>query len=268
MYLPHVVVCMGSFCRRVMEKVDMDNLLTQAGSDKVSNVVNKKRYTTESFVRDIIGILNSIGESRGVETVFRDWCHCFALSLSNGCSLPHTQTWEQREEQYKQVIGKYTKEEVDQLITLCALLVELFEHDPFQDHLGNLYMELFGWNKKLGQNFTPIHLCKICAQTTIGTPLPEPKTLADECSGGGAMLIAACWWYAENKVDYQKYLKITCGDRDSLCVYMSYIQLSLIGARAEVWRRNAITHETFDLFVTPMEAMLLPLKYCGVNQDE
>ena len=35
-------------------------------------------------------------------------------------------------------------------------------------------------------------LCKACAATTIGDDIPhEVRTLADECSGGGAMLIAS-----------------------------------------------------------------------------
>ena len=51
-------------------------------------------------------------------------------------------------------------------------------------------------------------------------------------------------------------------DVDSLCVPMSYIQLSLIGAKAEVWRRNAITRETFDKFTTPM-CFFRPMEYSG-----
>lgn len=232
--------------------------------DDLVSTQSKRSLSPIRGIKDGIDLIVSRGGSG--EGAFREWCHCLALTLANGCTLPHTELWERREKEYLEIANR-SKKNLDTYCQMSAFLVELFERDPFQDHLGNLYMELFGGNKQLGQCFTPMSVCKVCAQTTIGTPLPEPKTLADECSGGGAMLIAACWWYHENHVDYQRYLRITCGDVDSLCVHMSYIQLSLIGARAEVWRRNAITRETFDKFTTPM-CFFWPMKYSGGNQDE
>jgi hypothetical protein len=50
---------------------------------------------------------------------------------------------------------------------------------------------------------------------------------------------------------------------------MTYIQLSLLGARAEVWHRNAITRQVFGIgrFITPMEMLLWPMKYVGGLPD-
>ena len=79
------------------------------------------------------------------------------------------------------------------------------------------------------------------------------------------MLIAACEVYHKHGVDYQRWLRITAGDLDSLCVHMTYILLSLIGARAEVWHRDAITRKSFDVFYTPMD-MLWPMKYVGMPE--
>lgn len=203
--------------------------------------------------------------THGSETVYRDWAECFALSIQNGCDLlKNSDLWQRREQRYLDIIKKYSKDEGNLFAEMCAHLTLAFERDPFQDYLGCVYMELFGGQKKLGQCFTPIDLCKLCAQTAIGDDIPnEVRTLADECSGGGAMLIAACAHYYDHHVDYQKYLKIFCGDVDSLCVHMTYIQLSLIGARAEVWHRDAITRTVhgFGRFTTPMELLLWPMKY-------
>lgn len=212
-------------------------------------------------IKEAVKIIQSLGTKHGAETVYRDWCRCYALSIANSVTPKDCELWKQREAQYLEVIGRYDKDEVDQFPKLCAHLTMAFERDPYQDYLGCIYMELFGGQKKLGQCFTPIDICKLCAITAIETPVDgEIKTLADKCVGGGAMLIAACWWYAESKVDYQRWLKITAGDVDSLCVHMTYIQLSLLGARAEVYHRDAITRECWDRFITPME-ILWPMKY-------
>lgn len=218
-------------------------------------------------IKEIIKTIHSLGTTLGEETVYRDWCRMFALSIANSVTPKDCDLWKRREEQYLETVKKYSKDDAVKFSEMCAHLTLAFERDPFQDYLGCIYMELFGGQKKLGQCFTPMDLCKLCAQTAIGDDIPhELRTLGDECVGGGAMPIAACWWYHTHNVDYQKYLKIFCGDVDSLCVHMSYIQLSLIGARAEVYHRNAITRECWDRFVTPME-ILWPMKY-GVKLDD
>lgn len=222
-------------------------------------------------IKEIICLIHSM-PTYGIETVFRDWAECFAITLQNGCDLLHdTEIWKKREERYLTIIKKYKKDEVDKFCRMMSHLILAFDRDPFQDYLGSIYMELFGGQKKLGQCFTPIDVCKVCTQTTIGDNIPEEvRTLGDECCGGGAMLIAACACYFGHHVDYQKYLKIYCGDIDALCVHMTYIQLSLIGARAEVWHRDALSRKVygFGKFVTPMEMLLLPTKYINFHSDD
>lgn len=44
---------------------------------------------TETEIKEIIKLLERLGYSMGVETVFRDWCECFALAL---CGNPEPQT--------------------------------------------------------------------------------------------------------------------------------------------------------------------------------
>ena len=223
----------------------------------------------ETHIKEIVKFINSLSSTRGAETVYRDWCECFALSIANGCNpLKESELWKKRENRYLDIIKNYTKEEAFTFSEMCAHLTMAFDADPYQDHLGKIYMELFGGNKKLGQCFTPIDLCYACADIALDElKAGEVRTLADECSGGGAMLIAACKRYHDAGVDYQRWLKITAGDVDALCVHMTYIQLSLIGARAEVWQRNAITRQCYDRFVTPME-VLWPMKYAEVLDKE
>lgn len=218
----------------------------------------------EGIIKEISNTIQGM-TPHSPESVFRDWCECMALSIQNGCDLQHdSEIWNNREKRYLDIVSNYTKEEVQGFGDMLGKLTMAFEIDPFQDYLGQIYMEMFGGSKHLGQSFTPISVCKVCAALSIGNAIPqEVKTIGDECCGGGAMLIAACSHYQEHGVDYQKYLRIYAGDIDALCVYMTYTQLSLLGARAEVWHRDTLSRKTFGfkLFVTPMEMLLWPTKY-------
>ena len=187
-----------------------------------------------------------------------------ALSIANSCTI-HDKVWDDREREYENITKKYKDSVVKDFSSMFCDLVEAFEINPFDDYLGHIYMDFIGGNKNLGQEFTPMELCEVCACVSIGYEIPEEvKTLADECCGGGAMLIAACKHYHTHNVNYQKYLKITAGDLDKLCVYMTYVQLSLIGARAVVYHHNALTQEVYDRFVTPMESMCFPFAMIGI----
>ena len=209
---------------------------------------------------DWLKTFNTLSPRYDSSTLFRDWCHCYAIAIANTVTLEHTPLWEAREKQYLEIVKRYDNKDVQVFPTLCDLLVQAFNRYPFEDYLGSLYMELFGGNKQLGQCFTPMSLYKPCAKVSVQPREGEVQTLADECSGGGAMLIAACEVYQDAGIDYQRWLKITAGDLDKLCVHMTYIQLSLIGARATVFHHDALSREHFDTFVTPME-ILWPLKY-------
>lgn len=206
-------------------------------------------------IKSIVSTIDLIGRTVGAETVFRDWCECAALALANGCDVLHGARWEAREKRYLSLIGKYDKPAL--FAELLARLTNAFEADPFHDHLGHVYMECFGGNKNLGQCFTPEGVCEVTARLAMdGVPKNgEHKTLYEPACGGGAMTIAFLGMCHDAGYNYQRYLRITAEDLDSLCVHMCYVQLSLLGARARVFHKNTITQQVFDCFVTPAEAL-------------
>lgn len=210
-------------------------------------------------IQSIVKTINSISAKFGGEKVYRDWCEMYALSIANGCDLLKSSLWQKRENRYLDIIKPYKDDGcVDALVQMCAELVMAFEADPFQDHLGTIYMQLFGGNKHLGQCFTPIDVCYVCASTSLEPPNENaqyPITVNDCAVGGGAMLIAACKRYQEMGVDWQRKVKFYANDLDSLCVHMCYIQLSLLGCRGIIRQQNTITQEIFDTFITPMEIL-------------
>lgn len=211
----------------------------------------------DNEIKQIVKTLEQIGHSVGVETAFRDWCECAALALANGCDILHGKRWQAREARYLEIIKRY--DEPNLFAGMLAHLTRAFEEDPWQDYLGRVYMECFGGNKRLGQCFTPIPVCEICAEASLPDDeiktRHKPITIADECCGGGAMLIAACKVLSKRGVDWQRDARFHCADLDTLCVHMCYVQLSLLGARAIVLHQNTITQQVFDGFVTPMELL-------------
>ena len=64
------------------------------------------------------------------------------------------------------------------------------------------------------------------------------------------MAIAACQIASELNVNYSAKLVCTLQDVDLMCVYMSYIQLNLIGAAAVIHQENTLTMKRFDTFYT------------------
>lgn len=219
----------------------------------------------DASVKEIIKRLETLGYSVGVETVFRDWCECGALAFANGCDLLHTGVWEKREKRYLDIIRRYKEPRL--FVEMLAYLTDAFEADPWRDHLGRIYLECFGGNKNLGQCFTPAGVCECCA-SLVGVPEPgKPSTLYEPACGGGAMIIAYLKKCHEAGYAYQRFLKIQAADLDSLCVHMCYVQLSLLGARAVVSQQDSISLKTYDVFVTPGEA-LWPAFMFGRDEPE
>lgn len=211
----------------------------------------------DTGIKEIIKMLESLGHSRGVESVFRDWCECAALAFANSCDVLRGAVWERREKRYLDIIGRYGKDAA-LFPDMLARLTNTFETDPWQDHMGRIYMECFGGNKNLGQCFTPQAVCEVCAKLVDAPKDHEPHTLYEPACGGGAMIIAYLKACHDAGYEYQRLLKIYAADLDSLCCHMCYVQLSILGARATVAQQNTITLKTFDVFKTPME-MLWPM---------
>lgn len=194
----------------------------------------------------ILKHIDSLSRRHGKEKVFRDWTHCIAIAMQNACSL-QDDAWKAREAEYLSTMKQYTKDEQDEFVTMYGKLTDWFERRPFGDHLGELYMEGIGGNSATGQCFTPYSMCQACAGTTLDTlPDHRPITISDPACGGGALLIAACEKLYLSNVNYQTDVVFDAGDIDSVCVDMTYIQLSLLGCRAIVHHRNAISLETLS----------------------
>lgn len=86
------------------------------------------------------------------------------------------------------------------------------------------------------------------------------RSLKAACGGGG-LILAYLKILKDNNINYQKRVKIIAQDLDFRSVYMTYIQLSLVGARAKVVQGDTLTKPDIKdencIFYTPMWKGLL-----------
>lgn len=210
----------------------------------------KKEYSDQ-----IVKGLGKLAQKYSMHNVFYDYVKIFALSIQNSFTI-HDEVWHQREKDYLDTINKYTKEEIQELCKLLGLLVSAYSDEPDTDVLGEIYMSCRMGNKYMEQYFTPYNVAKMMAEMQLGTcELKEPFSLCEPTCGSGVMVIAAANVLKRRGLNYQKHLEVTAQDLDWTCVYMTYIQLSLLGIKAHVIQGNTLAEPVVTdptrIFTTP-----------------
>ncbi len=192
--------------------------------------------------------------------IFDDFVKMVAISLSNSTEIIHNKIWEKRESEYKTIASKYTKEEFCDFIKILAILSNLYNEKIF-DYLGYIYMKCEMGNKRTGQFFTPYNLSELIAKLSIDDiekirQTDNIITLNEPACGGGGLILAYLKNLKDNNINYQKKVKIIAQDLDFRSVYMTYVQLSLIGARAKVMQVDTLAAHNVNnkecIFYTPM----------------
>ena len=174
--------------------------------------------------------------------IFRDWCEMYAIAIQNACTLHHNDLWKLREDTYTALWNKYDEPEHDAIAEMTALYSIALEEE-MSDILGQIFMESGAGSASAGQFFTPFHVSEMVAD--LGTPdeiLDEPIIKMTEPSiGSGGMVIATAKYLKNKGINYQKRLKVVGQDLDWLAVYMSYIQLSLLGIDAVIVQGDTLS---------------------------
>lgn len=195
--------------------------------------------------------------------VWKDFIVMYACALANPFDKAH---YEERENRYLEIIGKYDKKEQALFPQLAAEVVNALEENPEQDFLGKLFMDFGLGNHAAGQFFTPYHVCECMAKMTIGNIVPQIEkqgyiTISDCCCGAGATLIAGIHEarrMLEGKLNWQNHILVTGQDIDYTTALMCYIQLSLLGVAGYIKIGNSLTEPmsandtSEDYWFTPM----------------
>lgn len=177
------------------------------------------------------------------QLVFRDFCEATAIAISNQVSYSL-----EREKRYLELVKKHSPETMKEFSHQLSRLVLLFEEE-IDDYLGKCYMTL-GANARTGQFFTPFHLARLTA-AVCAKDLKEPSLIEEPSCGSGCFLLGMAENLLEEGKDPTKLMKVVTRDVDMLCVWMTYIQLSLIGIRAKVILGNSLSDEVVQEWFTP-----------------
>lgn len=192
--------------------------------------------------KEIINMINSIAGRYSPYEVFCDWVKCSAIAISNGCNLIHNRLWQQREDDYIQTMKKYELEDGIKFTKMFKLLTDELEEN-MSDVLGSVYMQAGMGSKQTGQFFTPYHISLLMAGMSLVQLDEEERYRVNEPScGGGGSIIAAAQVLKEKGYNYQNVMEVVAQDLDWKCVYMCYLQLSLLGVSATVVQGDTLMH--------------------------
>lgn len=210
----------------------------------------------------IIDSINSLSGRYTPYQVFTDWITMFAIAIYNSCKLFHDKIYQEREEMYRTIAKRYTAKELKTFADMSGALAIILE-ERFGDILGEIYMKSGCGSKNTGQFFTPYHLSYLTAKLGYEEEIVKNKNgileVNEPSTGGGGMMIALAQIMKEQGIDYQKQLHIVAQDLDWNGVYMTYIQLSLLGIRAVVVQGDTLRepyHRGYEeryVFRTPAE---------------
>lgn len=191
----------------------------------------------------ILEKINSISGEYPAETIFGDWVECMAISWQNATMIIHDRIWQQREERYLQIVKKYKREVAQEFSDMHALLVLAMEKEV-TDVLGQIYMNIECSNKKLGQFFTPFHVSKLTSDlSAIGADGSRTIEVNEPSCGSGGMIIAFAKTLLEKGLNYQKLMRVTAQDLDWRSVFMTYVQMCILGIDAKVMQMNTLLRE-------------------------
>lgn len=211
-------------------------------------------------------IIDSINKLQGKYTpyqIFTDWIAMMAIAIQNACSGTHDKVYREREKNYLTIAGRYSKDELKIMADMFGALTVLLDN-RFHDFLGEIYMMSDCGSKATGQFFTPYHLSYLIASLGYGDRIEELTDgemieVSEPATGGGGMMIAIAQVMEEKGKDYRKQLHVVAQDLDWNGVYMTYIQLSLLGVKAIVVQGDSLCepyklgYDEKRVFRTPAE---------------
>lgn len=193
----------------------------------------------KSEYKELVKLFNQLSGSRSLWQVFNDCIEMFALSIQN--TFCFGQTFEKNENRYKDITKNYSESEIETIVKIFAEITNALEANPFQDFLGDLYMQLDMGSSALGQFFTPYTVSYAMTVSSFDEKNARAElsqkgyiSVLEPAVGGGANVIAFCEVLKNHDINYQTQCVIVCQELSKLTALMCYTALSLIGCAAVV----------------------------------
>lgn len=200
-----------------------------------------------SLEKEFIAHLKQYEPSKGLAEKFRDFCELAYCAYAKPMAEPERQ--EELEARYMQIVNTYRDKEA--IRSYPRLIAMIFKGVQSGDFLGSVAAEIGALNSEQGQFFTLYHVSRLMAEMTIGEHEPriEEKgyiTMQEPAAGAGGMILATAHVLQNRGHDPSNCLFVSAIDINSLCYWMSYLQLTLAGIPAQVYRGNSLSQEMFE----------------------
>lgn len=187
----------------------------------------------EVFAKQFKSALKEITNHRRSFDIFHDFVYSTSYQIEYSVTRSADIT-----DKLDAIKKKYSEEEYSKFKGLFELLVS-FQTQEYNDYLGYLYCFGGFFNKVSGQYFTPPSLTSLmCALhlTELESQLKSKDilSLSDPTCGSGSIFIEQFKQILGIGFNPQKKVYFYGQDIDPLVARMCYLQLSIIGAKAEI----------------------------------
>ena len=225
----------------------------------------------EKIINEIVKDINNLSGKHSSFEIFSDWVTMGAITIQNACC--HTQDdviYQKRKKTFEDIEKKYTEKELKIIFELYSKLINAFENEKW-DYLGEIFMNLNNSADKkiMGQCFTPFEVSMIMAKINLKDIKEEKSfTLYEPTCGAGGMIISTAKELFNKGINYQNCMKVVAQDLNILCVYMAYLQLSLLNVNAVIGQGDTLEEPNIKdypkdrIFRTPAN---LGFNLCKIN---
>jgi hypothetical protein len=193
--------------------------------------------------KDFINHLKKFEPSKSLADKFRDFCELAYCAYAKPMVEPERQ--DELEARYN------TYRDKDAIRSYPKLIAMIFKGVESGDFLGSIAAEIGALNSEQGQFFTPYHVSRLMAEIAIGDHEPRIAekgyiTMQEPAAGAGGMILATAHVLQNRGYNPSNTLFVSAIDINSLCYWMTYLQLTLAGIPAQVFRGNSLSQEMFE----------------------
>lgn len=208
----------------------------------------------EQYYKEFIKQFHYLSEKYNKYTVFLDFLKLTSISLHNMVCYN-----QELENIYIQIIIKYKKDEQEIFPHMLSMLMYIVSNKEISDILGDIYMKEKIRDVNLGQVFTPFHISELVGKAICGTKEDMQNIIKENgfisvnepCSGSGSIVLGFVKALDEQQIDFQQDLLVYASDIDEMCMYMTYVQLSLYGIPAIVCHEDSLSMKKYFELETP-----------------
>ncbi len=219
--------------------------------------MKEKNHTYQGTEKEFIDLFQSLAVSRSDWQVWSDLMAAMACAIANAID-PNEKRKADREKEYTDCIKRLGGQKIT--AEIFAVIIAGLDHDPDQDFLGKIYMNLGLGSHWKGQFFTPFTIGQMMANIDLPDDIAKDKinkhgwtSVEDPSCGAGCTLIAAASAFRKQKINYQQHVIFIGQDIDRVTAQMCFIQLSLLGCPGYIVVADTLTNPICGSALAPHE---------------